>query len=651
MAKATKQATATAPAIELGEPGRPSLARALTPRILLDSTPAEWLFKLDVERRHLILLAVLAASVFFPYLGAVGFWDPWEPHYGEVARSMIVRQDFIHPYWESAYFFSKPVLPMWLMSLGMLIAGADDPARGISVSTEWWVRSIYALVAISGVLFAYLGVARTLSRRAGIWTAVVLITSPLYFLLARQAMVDMPFEVLNVMAIACLMIAVYEKERVQDGWLYAFYALAGVATLAKGLLGIALPGAAMLGYLVLSGDWRLLARLRLITGPLVTLVIMAPWYGTMIAFDGKDDESKTFFERFIIHDHFKRFGIDPQRGEFIGGVHTTTPNTTWTYYFEQLGFGMFPWVALLPGALANVLGPRKPDDAATRRRKARLFVVAWGVTSFAFFAFAATKFHHYAFSILPPLAILVGLYVDQLLEEGVRPHALALLAGGIIFAGVGQNLTMEPSHLINLYVYNYDRPYPLAEVTPNLPALPWRAGLPAIVDWVRDLLFANVRRTFSFLMVLAPLFVVVGGFIPKGRGRTKEEPSDRLWALGTVAVFAVLFAVYVSAWHWRKVTPHWSQRDLFWTYHQESAASEPIGAYQMNWRGETFYSRNTVRQLKEAQDLRDFVAHPGREWVLVEHSRLAGMKTTLGSQYKVREVDRTNNKFMLVVVE
>ncbi len=609
------------------------------------------LARLGDEARTLVMLGLLSAAVFFPYLGAVGFWDPWEGHYGEVARSMIAREDYVHPYYELAYFFSKPVLPMWLMSFGMLVSGANDPARGISVSTEWWVRSLFALMAIFGVLMAYLAVARTVSRRAGFWSAVVLMTSPLYFFLARQAMVDMPFEALVIGALACLMVALFEREEVQDGWLYGFYALAGLATLAKGLLGIALPGAAVFGYLVLSGDWWLLGRLRIVTGTLVTLAVMAPWYGTMIAFDGKDDESKTFFQRFIIHDHFKRMGIDPGKREFINGVHTTTPNTTFVYYVEQLGFGLFPWAAMVPGALAEVFSRRPPMSPKTRSDRARLFIVAWAVTSFAFFAFAATKFHHYAFSILPPLALLVGLWIDRLLEEGLGPHLFSLLAGGIVFAAIAQNLTMEPSHLVNLYVYNYERPYPLAEVTPAAGAVPWGTGLAAVLAWARDAALANVRRSFTVIFVVGAVVAVAGTWL-RGKGEAKGgRLGDGRWFVGAFAVLALVFAAYVSWWHWRKLTPHWTQRDLFWTYHQESAPDEPMGAYQMNWRGETFYSRNTVRQLKEAQELRDFVARPGREWLLVEHTRLSGLKSTVGATYQVKEMERINNKFTLVVVQ
>jgi len=49
----------------------------------------------------------------------------------------------------------------------------------------------------------------------------------------------------------------------------------------------------------------------------------------MFGFGGRDDEGKTFFERFIVHDHFKR----PAQG-----VHTTTPGGTFTYFVEQIGF-------------------------------------------------------------------------------------------------------------------------------------------------------------------------------------------------------------------------------------------------------------------------------------------------------------------------
>ncbi len=70
----------------------------------------------------------------------------------------------------------------------------------------------------------------------------------------------------------------------------------------------------------------------------------------------------------------------------------------------------------------------------------------------------------------------------------------------------------------------------------------------------------------------------------------------------------------------------------------------------MNWHGETFYSRNKTVQLKEANDLKEFVSGQGKHWVLVEQARLQGMKSTIGSAYDVRIIDKNNNKFVLTVV-
>jgi 4-amino-4-deoxy-L-arabinose transferase-like glycosyltransferase len=684
------------PAAMPDEAPRPSLARALTPKILLDSTPAEWLMRQPAERRHLILLSAFAVLIFVPYLGAVGFWDPWEVHYGEVARSMIVRQDYVHPYWESAYFFSKPVGSLWMMVVGLLAAGVNNPARGTAIYTEWCVRSIFTATAIAGVLMIYFVTARTLSRRAGIWAAVILATSPIYFMLARQTVPDMPFVVFNTSAIACLMLAIFEKETVQDGWLYAFYALMGVAVLTKEFLGVGLPGLAMLLYLMFSGDWKLLARLRLFTGAVITALICGPWITVMSLFDGKDDESNTFAYRFFIHDQFKRLGYDPQHNEFVAGVHTTTPNTTFVYFIEQLGYGFFPWVATWPGIIAGFFGAPRITKARTRKEKARLFVVSWAISTFVLFAFAATKFHHYDFPVVPALAILAGLWIEDVLENGISKHAVALVCGLAIFGMVAQNIAMEPKHLTDLFVYNYERPYPSHEVDQNviftIPHLSLGAlsfgGWPITNQKVFIILFAvapiaalllgatQVRRWLA-----APDGVWLGSVqeelraagsnvratllsVPRALARALgwttrmlgirkpvvEEPEDRLYTIGALTMLAVCFAMFISLYHWRKLSVHWTQRDLFWEYHHLSTNDEPIGAYQMNWRGETFYSRNLVRQLKETNELKDFVAQPGRQWLLVEQGRLAGMKTTIGSGYDVKVVDKSNNKFALVVV-
>lgn len=570
------------------------------------------------ERQDVVAMAVFAALMFVPWLGAVGLWDPWEVHYGEVARTMVVKRDFVFPYWENAYFFSKPPLTMWLQGLGLALTGSTSDNAALGLYTEWGMRLPFALLAILAVSLVTLAIGRIFGRRAGLIAGLATATSPLYFLLARQAVTDTPFVTLMVAGLSCFMLAEFdpatrgeldEKGRAKTHgatvwWLWA-YAFFGFATLAKGLLGFMLPGLILLVYILVSWDWRLLLRARIGYGAIVFAAIAVPWYLTLSLFKGVDDESKTFAYRFFIHDHLKRIGE---------GVHTTTPGGTFTYFIEQLGFAMFPWVALVPGAMVAIgkLSTRSADP----RNRAALFVTIWTAASFFVFAMSATKFHHYCFPVVPPLAILCALWADRLWNEGLEENSVPILLGLGFFAVIAQNLWLEPKVLPNLYIYQYERTYPTREADP--------------------------KQVFAVLFIGGGLWLVLA-YIWRAKAML----------VGTFAAIALLFAGYVSWVHWEKLTPHWTQRELMWSYfHERGSPNEPIIAYYMNWRGETFYSSNLVRQIKDNGHWDDVLAQPGRFWVLVEQSRFAGMKSSAeGKGRKVRIEDKTCNKFYLASVQ
>ena len=631
----------------LETPPRPDWGDTL-PRFVREIPWLGWLLPMRAERRLVIGFVALAAFLFVPWLGATGFWDPWEPHYGEVAREMISRGDYIHPWWESAWFFSKPALDLWLMASGMLVANTNGPERWTGIYTEWCVRLPYAAITALGAVLLFVMANRLLTRRSAVLGTFAILTSPLFVFLARQAVPDPVFVGLLEGAMACLMIVLFEDEEPREGWAAAFYCFVGFATLSKGLLGFALPGAVAFFYCLVTGEWYRLRRLHVAAGSLIVLAICAPWYGTMFAFDGRDDEGKTFFERFIIHDHFKRLAL---------GVHTTTPGGTFTYFVEQIGFDCFPWVFAFPGAAAVVARVRLRPQSA--RERAMLFLLFWFLIGFAVFGFSATKFHHYAFPVLAPLLFFCALWLEQVLEDGLRPHAGTLFAGGLLYALVAHDLAMTPKHLTDMFVYNYDRPYPDRETNPRqiFAVLFYAAPAVAISPW----LFDRVAQLWSWLRALGSKerrLALRARWHDRMQGAplvSPESAQDRNVAVFALASLAIAFAVFCGWFQWRRLSPHWTQRDLFWEYYHQSTPDEPIAAYQMNWRGETFYSRNTVRQVGRpgapSATLAEFMNGPGpRKWFLVEQSRINGLRQALGTA-RMKVVESRNNKFALAVVE
>ena len=104
----------------------------------------------------LVGLTALLALLYLPGLGSYGLYDPWETHYGEVARNMVETGNYIDPYWgspwdtknvkrERAGFYSKPPLTMWLGALGMNLFGYNE----LGVRFFFPILMIMALLAPS----------------------------------------------------------------------------------------------------------------------------------------------------------------------------------------------------------------------------------------------------------------------------------------------------------------------------------------------------------------------------------------------------------------------------------------------------------------------------------------------------------------------
>ncbi|WP_437724644.1 ArnT family glycosyltransferase [Sorangium sp. So ce861] len=172
-------------------------------------------------RRHGFWLVALVTLLYLPMLGSHSLTDPWETHYGEVAREILARNDWISLWWaQDGWFWSKPVLDFWMQALAMATFGVryrsgemlSAVAEGRTPWPEWAVRlPIFALTLVA-VYLLYKAISRIFSRRAGLLAGVVLTTMPQWFMVSHQTMTDMPFVATMAAAMALLLLGIHTDD-------------------------------------------------------------------------------------------------------------------------------------------------------------------------------------------------------------------------------------------------------------------------------------------------------------------------------------------------------------------------------------------------------------------------------------------------------
>jgi 4-amino-4-deoxy-L-arabinose transferase-like glycosyltransferase len=199
------------------------------------------------------------------------------------------------------------------------------------------------------------------------------------------------------------------------------------------------------------------------------------------------------------------------------------------------------------------------------------------------------------------------------------------VAGAFLVLAVGRDMAETFEGMPNqirfwhLVTYNYRRPWPPSlDFTPAFTAITLAAGLILLA-----LAFARLRRHVVSLLVAFGL-------------------ASAGWGMN----------VYLM-----KVSPHWGQRETTIAYYQ--AALEvpgPLVAYQMNWKGENFYTGNHVPAfVSSGKKFQDYITEEKKKGVktfyfVTEHGRAGTLSNELGPTKAFEKLTppELDNKFGLV---
>lgn len=471
-----------------------------------------------------LLVAAVAATVFFTALGAPRLWDEDEPKNAECAREMLERGDWLVPTFNYQLRTDKPILLYWLMLLAYHAAGVS----------EWSARCVSAALGVGTCLLTYGLGARLYRPAVGAWAGAALATSLLFGVAARAATPDS-----TLIFSTTLALYLYVRHGgVTSGTpsrlgLASVYAAMGLAVLAKGPVGVVLPTAVLVLFELCrpsaetrpaaappGGTWRdalvsavrsvartlapgrVLAaiwRLRPLVAVAVVGAVALPWYVAVgLATDG------AWLAGFLGKHNVGRFttAMEGHDGPIF-------------YYLIAILIGMFPWSVWLTHALVRLTARVRGGDP---RRTSDVFLASWAGMYVGFFSLAGTKLPSYVLPAYPALAIVVAVILEEWRREpaaaprGLWHSALAITA--LVGLGLAVGLPVALHELL------------AAEEWLGAVGLVLIVGAGAALVWARR---GDMRRAVGAFATMALLFAL--GALALAAGRVgQHHTSPRLVA-------------------------------------------------------------------------------------------------------------------------
>src|SRR6478736_3670733 len=485
------------------------------------------------------------------------------------------------------------------------------------------------------------------------------------------------------------------ERRAQRLYFLGAWFFTALSALGKGAPGLVLPIVIALVGLGAARRYKDFACAEMVGLCLLFACMCLPWYVQMYMRHGAP-----FTDRLLFHDMYKRAFVH---------VHDTNTgdDVTFRYYVWQLGYGLFPWVGF--GAAGLLWWLRYGNESDDEQNEVMSFMALWFTVAFAMFGITLTKFHHYALPTVPPIAAVCGVMLDRAfgsgalfqpkrglayfagfaasalvlvygalrcssgawdghLTDGQMPPSSALLGAALLACGTllalyttkkfGQPLSVES----DTFDAKYERAVlALLGVAAAIPiALVGRDLSTTVFTDIEGqarlmhLFTYNYRQAWpadslNFNGILSA-FTLVSAVLALGCGL----PKLRRHALSLFGVVAVLWTAWGLDVYLVKASPHWGQRETILAYYAtRKGPEEPFVAYQMNWKGENFYTGNRVPVfVSSGVKFKNWIAEQKKKGTRVmffttEHSRMASLKSELGpvKDFKIITDKALNNKF------
>ena len=346
------------------------------------------------------LLLLLAGLLFFLALGNHELQGSTEARVSGIAMAMHLDNDWVVPQLFREPFLEKPPLSLWLDAGAIRLFGGTPGA----------VRLASAFAGLFSVMLLY-GMLRRFGRPKALafCAALILATMASYWGNVRGVGEDSLLSLGVTTALLAFYQAVRPGREGSSAWAWMLFTAGMViATLSKGVLGLALPGIVIFVYLTSISlmDKRLRIGEWLKPGvfTVLALVPLMIWLGFLFQRGGMQAVGEVLWTNSV--------------GRFSGSFVEAGHYEPFYYYIAKLPEAFLPWNILVYLGLWHF-------RRSLVRNRYRLFFSVWLVAQFTLLTLASSKRTVYLMALTPAAAVLAAEYVRVLLEW-LKDHKPAL---------------------------------------------------------------------------------------------------------------------------------------------------------------------------------------------------------------------------------
>ncbi len=283
------------------------------------------------------LLVLLFIAVYFAALFSPALLDDADATHAQAAQHIATSGDWVTMYVNGIRYLEKPPLPYWIVAVDYHVFGYNVFATHLPM----------ALAVLGCAWIAWTWSRRAWGDRAAFYAALAMLTSIGVFLFTRTLIPESLLTFFLLLSLYSFLTGIEDRKPAR---FYIAYASLAIALLAKGLVAPIFFVAAVVPYLVVTGDWKKWRQFHLFTGLLVFLAIGAPWHilaglanpghGNPVGNVPSPGHVHGFFYFYFINEHFLRF---------LGTrfPHDYNRQPWYVYWLGQL-IWLFPWSLFLP---------------------------------------------------------------------------------------------------------------------------------------------------------------------------------------------------------------------------------------------------------------------------------------------------------------